>query len=189
VFGTRNRESARELAEHLYGLGHRRFGFLGGPRDSVDTLDRLRGLRESLAAHDIEVRNGDVSYASSYGSEGGGAFAAAWLARPRAQVPTAIVCGNDALALGFLRAILQSGGRVPEDVSVTGFDGSPEGGLYWPGVTTVRQPSQAMGDAACKALLRLVDNPGVTDTTRLDLPATMVVRESTGPAPRVRRSA
>src|SRR4029079_5515825 len=102
-------------------------------RDSVDTLDRLRGLRDALAAHDIEIRNGDISYAPSYGSEGGGVVAAAWLARPRAQAPTAVVCGNDALALGFLRAILQSGARVPDDVSVTGFDGSPEAGLYWPG--------------------------------------------------------
>jgi len=67
---------------------------------------------------------------------------------------------------------------------VTGFDGTPEAGLYWPGLTTVRQPSEAMGDAACKALLRLVDNPSVVDTSRLDLPAALVIRESTGPAPR-----
>jgi DNA-binding LacI/PurR family transcriptional regulator len=188
MFGMRNRECAAELAEHLYALGHRRFGFLGGPRDSVDTLDRLRGVRDALAAHGVEVRSADVSYAPSYGSEGGAAPAAAWLARPRAQAPTAMVCGNDALAIGFLRAILQSGARVPDDVSVTGFDGSPEAGLYWPGITTVRQPSQAMGDAACKALLRLVDDPGAVETTRLDLPATIVLRESTGPVPRARRA-
>jgi DNA-binding LacI/PurR family transcriptional regulator len=188
VFATRNRESAGELGEHLYALGHRRFGFLGGPRDSVDTIDRLQGLRDALAAHDLEIRTADISYAPTYGWEGGAAFAATWLARPRAQNPTALVCGNDTLALGFLRAILQSGVRVPDEVSVTGFDGAPEGALYWPGVTTVRQPSHAMGDAACKALLRLVENPGVVDTTRLDLPATIVVRESSGPVGRAKRS-
>jgi LacI family transcriptional regulator len=184
VFATRNRASTAELGEHLYALGHRRFAFLGGPRDSLDTADRLRGLRDALATHDLEIKSADVTYAATYGSEGGAAFAAAWLARPRAQAPTAVVCGNDTLALGFLRAVLQSGVRVPAELSVTGFDGAPEAGLYWPGLTTVRQPSEAMGDAACKALLRMVENPSVADTTRLDLPASVILRESTGPAPR-----
>ena len=62
--------------------------------------------------------------------------------------------------------------------------GAPEAALYWPGLTTVRQPSHAMGDAACKALLKMIESPGVVDTTRLDLPAQMITRESTGPAPR-----
>jgi LacI family transcriptional regulator, repressor for deo operon, udp, cdd, tsx, nupC, and nupG len=124
-----------------------------------------------------------TSCSGSQTSEGGETFAASWLARPRAQAPTAIVCGNDTLALDFLRAILQNGVRVPDEVSVTGFDGAPEAGLCWPGLTTVRQPSQAMGDAACKALLRLVENPGVVATTRLELPAALITRESTGPAP------
>jgi DNA-binding LacI/PurR family transcriptional regulator len=186
VFATRNRAATAELAEHLLAFGHRRVAFLGGPRESLDTVDRLRGLRDALAAHDLELKNGDVTYAPTYGSEGGAAFAAAWLARPRAQAPTAVVCGNDTLALGFLRVVLQNGVRVPDEVSVTGFDGSPEAGLYWPGLTTVRQPSEAMGDAACKALLRLVDHPDVADTTRLDLPASVILRESTGRAPRGR---
>ncbi len=189
VFATRNREAAKVLAEHLVSLGHRRFGFLGGPRDSVDTLDRLQGLRDGLAAHDIVVPSSEIVFAPSYGTEGGETYAATWRGRPRGQAPTAVVCGNDTLALGFLRTILQHGVRVPGDVSVTGFDGSPEAGLYWPGLTTVRQPSQAMGDAACKALLRLIDNPAVADTTRLDLPAAVIIRESTGAAPRARRKA
>jgi DNA-binding LacI/PurR family transcriptional regulator len=183
VFATRNREANAEVAEHLVALGHRHFAFVGGPKDSVDTGDRLCGLRDGLAAHDLEIKAADVRYGPSYGSEGGEDYAAAWFARPRAQAPTAVVCGNDTIALGFLRGVLQRGVRVPDDVSVTGFDGAPEAGLYWPGLTTVRQPSAAMGDAACKALLRMIDNPGVSDTTRLDLPAPMIARESTGPAP------
>ncbi len=183
VFSTRNRESTGELAEHLYGLGHRRFAFLGGPRDSVDTRDRLQGLRDGLRAHGLDVDDKEVAYAPSYGAEGGEAAATAWLARPRAQAPTVVVCGNDTLALGFLRRILANGVRVPGDLSVTGFDGSPEAGLYWPGLTTVRQPSQAMGDAACQALLRMVDNPEIADISRLDLAATLITRESTGTAP------
>jgi len=183
VFATRNRESTRQLAEHLLALGHRRFGFLGGPRDSVDTRERLRGLRDGLAAHALELDDKEVAYSVSYGPEGGEAAAVAWLGRPRAQAPTAMVCGNDTLALGFLRGILARGVRVPDEISVTGFDGAPEAGLYWPGLTTVRQPSQAMGDAACQALLRLVDHPEMVDDSHLDLPATLVTRESTGAPP------
>jgi LacI family transcriptional regulator len=186
VFATHNRPMAAALAEHLLTLGHRRFAFLGGPRDSVDTNDRLSGLRDALAAHDLDIKTADITYAPSYGPEGGAAFAAAWLARPRAQAPTAVVCGNDALALGFLRVVLGNGVRVPEDLSVTGFDGSPESALYWPGLTTVRQPSEAMGDAACKALLRMVDSPSDVEPSRLDLPAAVIIRESTGPAPGAR---
>jgi len=180
VFGTRNREAGKQLGEHLVGLGHRRLAFLGGPKDSVDTLDRLQGLRDALAAHRLELEPATIAFSPSYYSEGGEPFASAWLKLPRGQAPTAVVCGNDALALGFLRVVLQHGVRVPEDLSVTGFDDTPEAALYWPGLTTVRQPSHAMGDAACKALLRFIDNPGVVDTSRLDLPAVVVTRESTG---------
>ena len=60
------------------------------------------------------------------------------------------MCGNDTLAIEFLRAILQRGVRVPEEISVVGFDGVPEGALYWPGLTTAKQPSQALGNAACR---------------------------------------
>ena len=62
------------------------------------------------------------------------------------------MCGNDTLAIEFLRVILQRGVRVPEEVSVVGFDGVPEGALYWPGLTTAKQPSQALGSAALAVL-------------------------------------
>jgi LacI family transcriptional regulator len=182
VFGTRNRDAARDLGEHLLGLGHRRLGFAGGPEDSIDTLDRLAGLRDALAARDLEIKPAHLAFADAYSAEHGMAYAERWLRLPRAQAPTAIVCGNDALALGVLRTVLQHGVAVPGEVSVAGFDAVPEGALYWPGLTTVRQPSQAMGSAACRELLRIVDNDDTTAPARHDLEADLVVRESTGPA-------
>jgi DNA-binding LacI/PurR family transcriptional regulator len=82
----------------------------------------------------------------------------------------------------FLRAILQRGVRVPDDVSVVGFDGVPEGGLYWPGLTTAKQPSQALGNAACRALMQIIESPDAANPERVDLPAELIVRESSGPA-------
>lgn len=191
VFGTRNREISYALAQHLLGLGHRHVAFVGGPQDSVDTRDRLRGLRDALAERGLTVARGDISYAANYSPEGGIASARRWLALSGARRPTAVVCGNDELAIGFLRTVLQHGVRVPAEVSVTGFDGVPEGALYWPGLTTVDQPSRDMGMAACGVLLRMIEGsdaeagsaavPG--PGARTDLAARVVVRESTGPAP------
>ena len=86
------------------------------------------------------------------------------------------------LAIEFLRVILQHGVRVPDELSVVGFDGVPEGALYWPGLTTAKQPSQALGQAACKALMQMIDTPEVASPVRIDLPAELIVRESSGPA-------
>ena len=180
VFGTHNREATFALSQHLLRLGHRRFGFLGGPEDSVDTRDRLRGLREGLAERNLTIDRGDIWYADSYGHTGGITFAQRWLSAKRIRAPTAVVCGNDDLAIGFLRTVLQNGVGVPGDVSVTGFDGVPEGALYWPGLTTVDQPSHDMGMAACKVLLRVIDGGGPSEIARTDLPARVVLRESTG---------
>jgi LacI family transcriptional regulator len=185
VFVARNREAGRNLAEHLMDLGHRRLGFLGGPEKSVDALERLRGLEEGLAARGLAILPGHVRFAER--SPGGASlYAEDWLAMPRGEAPTAVMCANDSLAIEFLRTVLQKGVRVPEELSVVGFDGVPEGALYWPGLTTALQPSHALGGAACRALLHMIDNPGALPQPRVDLPAELIVRESSGAAPGAR---
>jgi DNA-binding LacI/PurR family transcriptional regulator len=183
VFKTHNREGAVQLARHLVQLGHRRVGFLGGPQASVDSRDRLRGLRDGLGEAGLTVNKALISYAESYTSEEGVPYARRWLKLAKARQPTAVACGNDSLALGFMRTVLQAGVRVPNEVSVTGFDGVTEGALYWPGLTTVKQPSHDLGMAACKLLLRTIEGGPADPTARVDLPPQLVVRESTGPAP------
>ena len=183
VFVARNREAARTLAEHLIALGHRRFAFLGGPEKTADAAERLNGLREALAERELEIESANVHFGETFPTKGGaGAVAEQWLALPRASAPTAVICGNDMLAIEFLRVILQHGVRVPDELSVVGFDGVPEGALYWPGLTTAKQPSQALGQAACKALMQMIDTPEVASPERIDLPAELIVRESSGPA-------
>lgn len=184
VFASRNREAAQEIARHLVKLGHRRFAFVGGPEDSLDVLDRLRGLREVLSENGLEIDPANVCFAVQYSPEVGIGYAQRWLEMPRAQAPTAVVCANDALAITFLRTVLQRGVKVPDEVSVTGFDGLKEGALYWPALTTAQQLSYAMGNAACQTLLKMIDNPDVVQASHLDLPAELIVRESSGTAPR-----
>ncbi|MBW8879744.1 MAG: LacI family DNA-binding transcriptional regulator, partial [Acidobacteria bacterium] len=181
VFVARNREAARTLAEHLVALGHRRFAFLGGPERSVDAIERFAGLREGLAQQDLDIDATHVWFGESFPKRGATAYAEQWLSLPRASAPTAVMCGNDTLAIEFLRVVLQHGVRVPDEVSVVGFDGVPEGALYWPGLTTAKQPSQALGNAACRALMQMIDSPEVPGPERIELPAELIVRESSGP--------
>jgi LacI family transcriptional regulator len=178
-----NRDAAHDVADHLLSLGHRRVAFVGGPDDSADAQERLRGLREGLAGTPAALRPSAISFADSYQVEGGITYAKRWLAMPRSQAPTAVVLGNDELALGFLRTVLEKGIRVPEAVSVVGFDGTPLSALYWPGLTTAEQPTRTMGKSACRALLRLVRDPEKNIAPDLHLPMTLRIRESTGPAP------
>jgi LacI family transcriptional regulator len=184
VFVSRNREAARALAEHLLGLGHRRFAFLGGPEGSTDIVDRLQGLEEALGACGLGLEPEHRFFAGSYAREAGVAFAVRWLALPRRSAPTALVCANDLLAIAFMRAVLQQGARIPGDISVVGFDGVAEGALYWPGLTTAQQASHDMGAAACRALVRTIANPSARPApARVELATEIVVRESSGRAP------
>jgi LacI family transcriptional regulator len=182
VFAARNREAARELTEHLIALGHRRFAYLGGPEKSADAVERLAGLRDALAGRELELDGAHLLFGDTFPAGGAAGYADQWNAALRATAPTAVMCGNDTLAIEFLRAVLQRGVRVPDELSVVGFDGVPEGALYWPGLTTAKQPSQAMGNAACRALMQLIENPEAPSPERVDLPAELIVRESSGSA-------
>lgn len=182
AFRANNRDAAHDVAVHLLSLGHRRIAFVGGPEDSADAQERLAGLREGLAGTPAALRANGIVFANTYLTAGGVEYAGKWLAA-RAHAPTAVVLGNDELALGFLRTVLERGIRVPEQVSVVGFDGTPLSALYWPGLTTSEQPTRAMGKSACRALLRLVHATNRVNPPDLHLPMTLRVRESTGAAP------
>jgi LacI family transcriptional regulator len=184
VFRAHNRDAAHDVADHLVSLGHRNIAFVGGPAESVDTQERLAGLREGLAGTPSALRPRAVTFSSGYVASAGIAYATRWLAMPRPQAPTAVVFGNDELALGFMRAVLEHGVRIPDAVSVVGFDGIPLASLYWPGLTTAEQPTRAMGKSASRALLRLVDSAEKTRSPDLHLPMTLRIRESTGPVSR-----
>jgi DNA-binding LacI/PurR family transcriptional regulator len=167
------------VAAHLAGLGHRRIGFAMGPEHSIDSRHRLRGLRDELARRGINLEPEHVFACGSYTSEAGGEFAHRFFeSRPDL---TALVLANDALAFGFMRVALQHGVRMPDELSIVGFDGLPHGALFCPALTSVSQPMRDMGRVACCRLFEALEDPGRIETT--EFPMMLIERESTGPAP------
>jgi len=179
-----NRDAARDVAAHLLNLGHQTIAFAGGPEASLDSRDRLQGLRSEMADRGLSLDESHVSFGENYKPESGVSYAKRWLALPRNKAPTAVVLGNDEMALGFMRTVQAEGVRIPEDVSVVGFDGAPEGALYWPGLTTSAQPARKMGRAACKELFIRIEGQDPAEGASLEMAMELTVRESTGPGPR-----
>ncbi|MFG2137244.1 LacI family DNA-binding transcriptional regulator [Streptomyces sp. NPDC048650] len=171
-----NRGGARQLTAHLIGLGHRRIGCVAGPSGRTTTAERLAGHRAALAAHGIEdaprrIEHGAYDRASGYD-------AARELLRRDADL-TAIVAANDTAALGVCAALRDQGRRIPQDVSVAGFDDLPFGTDASPALTTVRLPLQEAGARAGRlATGREQRPPGGVATLRAEL----MVRESTAVA-------
>ncbi len=176
-----NASAAKEIAEHLYGLGHRRIAFVGGPKDSLDSRQRFEGLEQGFLAHKVKIPESNIHFAKYYVEEGV-EYAHKWLKIARSRAPTAVVLGNDAMAIGFMRTLQAENVSIPRDVSVVGFDDIPASSLYWPGLTTVRQEMRGMGAAACKQLMAEVEGeePAAKPT---EFVMKLVVRQSTGPAP------
>ncbi len=179
VLRSHNRSAGRALGEHLLALGHRRFGFVGGPASSRDSQERLQGLREGLKRARLQLHQDNVLFAPHYDAEDGKAFATQWLKRAKTRAPTALVFGNDSLALGFLREVQARGVDVPNAVSVVGFDDVPEAALHWPGLTTARQMMRELGAAACKSVLRHVLDDQTSDPIPSEFEMPVIVREST----------
>lgn len=167
------------VAAHLLALGHRRIAFALGPEHSIDSRHRLRGLRSGLEAAGITLGGDAIFECGSYTSEAGAEFAERFLGA--APDVSALVLANDALAFGFMRVALRRGVRVPQDLSVIGFDGLPHGALSYPALTSVSQPMRDMGRVACSRLFDAIEAPGRIEST--EFPMALIERESTGPAP------
>ncbi|MCB2177222.1 MAG: LacI family transcriptional regulator [Actinomycetales bacterium] len=163
--------------EHLLNLGHRRIGFLGGREDLESSRRRERGFRHAMEAAGVPVDPALVGV-GGYRKDSALGPAADLLALP--EPPTAIFAANDLSALGVLAVAAQQGLRVPDDLSVIGFDDVPEAASSTPPLTTVRQPIQEMGAAGIDLLVALMSGQGAPDT-HVRLPTTLLVRGTTSP--------
>jgi LacI family transcriptional regulator len=170
---------ARAATKHLLGLGHRRIGVITGPNGWVATEERRNGYHAALAAAGV-LPDPRLEVESNWQIDPGEEAAAKLLDLD--SPPTAIFAFNDNAAIGALRAARKRGLRVPEDLSVVGFDDLEEAALVTPALTTVRQPLAEMGRLAVNLLLRLLDKQRV-EALRIELATKLVVRESSG-APR-----
>ena len=171
-----NTDGARQITEHLLALGHRRIARITGTDTDPSGRDRLAGIRQALAAHAVPEDPG-LARSSDWSTEGAYRQTLELLATGREF--TAVIAESDMMAIGVLRALDEHGLRVPEDVSVTGFDDIDLSAFTIPPLTTVRQDAAAMGTGAIEALLGMVDGASALP---LVLPTRLVIRRSTAPA-------
>jgi len=166
---------ARAATEHLLELGHMTVHHLAGPQRWYAARDRLEGWRAALTAHGRTVPpviEGDWSAASGY---------AAGRELARDAGVTAVFAANDDMAIGLVRALTEAGRRVPQDVSVVGFDDIPVAAYVTPPLTTVRQLFDTVAQDGLKRLVHAIENPDATPLPAADPPVDLIVRASSGP--------
>jgi len=176
---TNDEEVCAELTRYVISLGHRDIGFIVGHPDQLAVQQRYSGFRRALLEAGLRLKTslvcrGDNSF------ESGVDCARRLLKRKRR--PTAIIASTDDMAAGLVSVAHELGIRIPDDLSVTGFDDVPLAHKIWPALTTIRQPMLAMGEWATNLLLaQLRDDDGREQGA--NLPSEIIIRESTGPVP------
>ncbi|MFG3557198.1 LacI family DNA-binding transcriptional regulator [Micromonospora sp. NPDC047557] len=178
--GSNNWNGGLLAARHLLELGHRRNAVISGPPDVLCSRARAAGFQHAHEEIGLTVDRELVRY-GSFSAGAGHAHGLELLNRP--DRPTAIFAGSDTQAMGVLRAARQCGLRVPEDLSVIGYDNLPVATWTDPALTTINQPLRDMAGIATQMLLDLVAGNGPA-TSRIDLVTELVVRESTAPPAR-----
>lgn len=175
--GSTNFLGGLAATQHLLDQGHRRIGYVGGPVDAACNQARMQGYRAAMEAAGAKVPDGYVRFGMFHHRDGlfeGGALL------DHELTPTAVFAGSDETALGVIEAARSRGLRVPEDLSVVGFDDTAEARFASPPLTTVRQPLREMGAAALSRALLLAAGEKV-DSYHVELATELVVRRSTAP--------
>lgn len=177
--GFDNAAVAGRAARYLIELGHRRFAMIAGiTADNDRAIGRLRGVRAELARNGLELPDDRVLQRRYDIAESRAAFRSL-LSQP--EPPTAVICGNDVQGFGAILEAQHAGIRIPEEVSVVGFDDLALSRHLKPSLTTIRVPTQEMW---CRAADMLFARLSGSDTPRaVEIETSLIVRESTGPAP------
>src|ERR1700675_1784684 len=171
------RRGIDKVTDYLHSLGHRRLGFVGHHAMLGPINERMKAVMDAVARiPELEVRTA----ADADTLEGGRQATRALLSS--GYQPTAIICVNDIMAVGALRELRERGIRVPQDVSVTGFDNVKLSEFCYPALTTVHIPRDTIGHLICDSLLSKSDKTTVADHEMVIDPE-FVLRDSTGPAP------
>jgi LacI family repressor for deo operon, udp, cdd, tsx, nupC, and nupG len=171
-----NLGGATEATQHLLALGHRRIAHIAGPRREWDSIERQSGYEQALRARGLPL-DPTLTVQGDNRPEGGIEAMRRLLALP--TPPTAVFCYNDATALGAMRAARSAGLRIPQDLSIVGFDDIELAPYLEPPLTTIAQPKREMGEKAVQMILDLLaGDQAVQDCV---LPSRLVVRGSTTP--------
>ena len=172
--GVNNREAMQALVEHVAGLGHRRIGYVGGHPGFQTTLERIDGYRKSVQRLGLTF---DERYLVTGSDSSNSATNATHALLSLEQPPSAIVAGNNMATVGAMRAIRARGLRVPQDISIVGFDDFEWADCFEPRLTLVAQPCEEIGRRAAILLMERIAAPdGLRRSLRLD--ARLIVRDS-----------
>ncbi len=171
---TTNYRGAYDAVVYLLELGHRRIGFITGPLGTGCARERLAGYKAALTDHGVVV-DPQLIYEGQFFQPQGYQGAHHLLALP--DPPTAIFASNDMMAFGVMEAARERGLRLPDDLSIVGFDDIPQASHVHPQLTTVRQPLEEMGRRASLLLLHYIEHP-TAEVERIELPTELIIRES-----------
>ena len=177
--GTDNFEGIDYAVEHLFHLGHRKIAFLNGSLYSMVSDQRKQAFLDSMEAHGLPVEKELLAH-GYYVADSAKDHVPSFLEHGA----TAIMCGNDLIASGVILECVRKGRRVPEDISVVGFDDIPVSANLTPPLTTIRQDRLELGKSGYYTLHSLIHKVSVSKSL---LRAQLVRRESTAPAPEIRR--
>ncbi|WDD98298.1 MULTISPECIES: LacI family DNA-binding transcriptional regulator [Thalassomonas] len=172
-----NADAARQVTEHLISLGHKKIGLISGLTDNPHTIDRLKGYKQALAQAGIEfdpalVAEGDFTLWS-------GLNASEHFIRMTDR-PTAIFSMNDEMAIGAMKGLKAKGLKIPEDISIAGFDDLEFSKYSDPPLTTVAQPAEKLGEKSAELLFQLIDGE-TSSQNEYVLPVEFIIRQSTAP--------
>lgn len=175
-----DRRESEKMTEYLLGLGHRKIALITEQTGPIGSL-RTQGYREAYAKRKLAVPENLIYYVQEdidhYSMENG--YLTAKRLLQSGEAFTAIYAVSDSLAIGVCRAVLETGKRIPEDISVAGYDGIEMGEYYNPKITTVKQPVEEMAKKTIRLLLDVIGER--KEHQQIVFPAKLVVRDSTGP--------
>jgi LacI family transcriptional regulator len=175
-----NRQAAFQAVDHLLSIGHRRIGIVTAAMTASHSVkERIAGYWEALRARGVEGELELQARCERQIEEGG--FQATRELLMKGNIPTALFCTNDVIAIGAMRAIYDAGLDIPGDISVVGFDDVPIAALLRVPLTTVAQPIQRMGASAVELLIERIEGGASLPPRQIVLEAHLVVRQSTAP--------
>jgi LacI family transcriptional regulator len=168
-------QGAFEMTSYLISLGHSRIGFVHGPEDQRAGHDRFAGYKKATSEAGIELDSDLIIYGDDHFNSG---FHGATRLLKLETLPSAIFCNNDEMAAGSISAVFDAGLKVPDDISVAGFDDIPLASQVWPPLTTVQQPIYKIAEIATNMLIQLLKGENSIDLCH-EVNTTLVIRKST----------
>ncbi len=172
-----NTQGAFIAAEHLISLGHTRLAFFGS-RSNTNKSDRLSGYRQAVLSRSQTAASADQIF---FSEPPGDYRVLAEQLRHLTEIPTGFICANDWYAANCIRAVIALGLRVPEDVSVVGFDNIPFGNYLTPPLTTIHVPKAEMGKLAVERLHQILTESETRPAMRIEVYTSLIQRKSTAP--------